>query len=93
MSRLCLLCTTETLFTDGGDNSCRLSGSFSPQSAQVVEVTLDKDHGNMSLVGTLEEDRIGVGRAPDFHSDSGGGFEIIFLEYNYLSSRRDKMFY
>ena len=41
---------------------------FLPQSALGVEVTLDKDHGTLSL-GTGEGGRISVSRAPDFHSD------------------------
>ena len=42
-------------------------GVSPPQSALGVEVTLDKDHGTLSL-GTGEGGRISVSRAPDFHS-------------------------
>ena len=41
---------------------------FLPQSALGVEVTLDKDHGTLSL-GTGEGGRISASRALDFHSD------------------------
>ena len=58
MSRLCSLLTSD--FSARlrhylqSDNSCRLSGEFL-LPVLGLEVTLDKDHGNLSLVGTQGE--------------------------------------